>query len=84
MDCRWSHSGSASVSSGSWRCSGPGVLPTAGGWSTGSGVAYRIWCEGEPAGEVAGDVVALRDWAARHVDGAGLITVAEGEDPFYE
>ncbi len=38
------------------------------------GVADRIWYEGEPSGEVAGDDVALHDWlAARHVDGADLI-----------
>jgi hypothetical protein len=48
------------------------------------GITYRVWREGEPVGDVAGDEDALRDWlTARHVDLTRLVT-AEGDDPFCE
>jgi hypothetical protein len=49
------------------------------------GVGYRIWCEGELVGEVAGDPAALSGWlAARDVDVTQLVALATGEDPFCE
>jgi hypothetical protein len=49
------------------------------------GVGYRIWYDGEPAGELAGDRAALRDWlAARHLDAIRLVALGEDEDPFCE
>jgi hypothetical protein len=67
----------------SWR------TPTTAGWSAGSWTSRasrtRIWCEGEPAGELSGGRAALRAWlAARHDDTNQLVALADDEDPFYE
>jgi hypothetical protein len=49
------------------------------------GVAYRIWCDGEPVIELPGDRTALLSWlAARHVDVARLVPLGDDEDPFCE
>src|SRR5439155_19300862 len=49
-------------------------------------VTYRIWRDGEPAGDVDGDLVALDGWlAAYRVDVGRLIPPADGDgDPFCE
>jgi hypothetical protein len=49
------------------------------------GVAYRIWREGGPAGEIRDDLVALYRWLTeRHVELRHLVPLAEDDDPFCE
>ncbi len=49
------------------------------------GVAYRIWREGELAGEIHDDLAALYRWlAARRVNLGHLVPLSEDDDPFCE
>lgn len=49
------------------------------------GVRYRIWYEGELAGEVSGRLTELDAWLADHgVEVSELVAVPDGWDPFCE
>lgn len=48
------------------------------------GVGYRIWHEGEFAGQVAREPTALRDWLAERQIDIGQLLPAADDDPYCE